>query len=416
MIPHGLKRGDVFSAAAQIDRDGVPAANKSRRYFLVINGKQYPPKYIIRLATYHAGLKLKDYNAVEAKNYFHKRGYQIIDNKVGASSPIDQVAYKIAASPSSHTNYWWVNHKQTHSDEIEGGYIWSPKTNANGGRNQTYLNLTEVTPGDIIFSYASGMIKAIGVATSRYCEQPQPSEFGTTGYKWAKIGWVVPIQWEVLQKPILPKDYLAQISPLLPDKYSPIQSNGNGNQSCYLASISQELGKLLTDLGLLYDEGGVYAAINESEDQRDKNSENTINQAQIPHTEKEQLIKSRVGQGLFRINVEKIEKGCRVTGVRRKDLLIASHIKPWRDSNNDERLDGSNGLLLAPHVDKLFDRGWISFTDKGDLLKADMDISAVLIRWGINQDNNVGTFSAEQSLYLEYHRDQVFRGRLKNSK
>jgi predicted restriction endonuclease len=48
--------------------------------------------------------------------------------------------------------------------------------------------------------------------------------------------------------------------------------------------------------------------------------------------------------------------------------LIASHIKPWRSANNQERIDGSNGLLLAPHVDLLFDRGLISFTDEGSLL------------------------------------------------
>lgn len=66
--------------------------------------------------------------------------------------------------------YWWVNHKQTFSNEIEGGYIWSPKENSNGSRNQTYINLTLTRPGDIVFSYASGKIKAIGVVTSSWRE------------------------------------------------------------------------------------------------------------------------------------------------------------------------------------------------------------------------------------------------------
>ena len=55
-------------------------------------------------------------------------------------------------------SYWWVNHKQTYTSEVEGGYIWSPKENSNGARNQTYINLTLTTPGDIVFSYAAGKI------------------------------------------------------------------------------------------------------------------------------------------------------------------------------------------------------------------------------------------------------------------
>ncbi|MFE8730531.1 HNH endonuclease, partial [Aeromonas hydrophila] len=80
-------------------------------------------------------------------------------------------------------------------------------------------------------------------------------------------------------------------------------------------------------------------------------------------TEKQQLVKSRRGQGIFRANLEKVELACRVTGVTNTALLIASHIKPWsRCANNAERLDGNNGLLLSPHIDKLFDRGWITFS------------------------------------------------------
>ncbi|WP_270830506.1 hypothetical protein, partial [Aeromonas sp. QDB63] len=59
--------------------------------------------------------------------------------------------------------FWWVNHKQTYSAEVGGGYIWSPKTNRNGSKNQTYINLTLTRPGDVVISYAGGLIKAIGL-------------------------------------------------------------------------------------------------------------------------------------------------------------------------------------------------------------------------------------------------------------
>ena len=73
-------------------------------------------------------------------------------------------------------------------------------------------------------------------------------------------------------------------------------------------------------------------------------------------TERDALTKARLGQGLFRHRVAEREPACRVTGLKRQEFLVASHIKPWRDCDNSERLDGANGLLLSPHVDKLFDR------------------------------------------------------------
>ncbi len=82
--------------------------------------------------------------------------------------------------------------------------------------------------------------------------------------------------------------------------------------------------------------------------------ERDIELASISTTQKQQLIMARVGQGDFRINVQKIESKCRITGLTDKRLLIASHIKPWKVSSNEERLDGHNGLLLSPYIDKLF--------------------------------------------------------------
>jgi putative restriction endonuclease len=91
--------------------------------------------------------------------------------------------------------------------------------------------------------------------------------------------------------------------------------------------------------------------------------------------------------------------------------LIASHIKPWAKSNNSERLDGNNGLLLAPHADKLFDRGWISFQDNGDILCANDLAARTMQAWGLDPLANVGTFSDHQKVYLAYHRDHVYKGR-----
>ena len=58
--------------------------------------------------------------------------------------------------------YWWVNHKQTHRQELEGEYLWSPKKNRNGAKNVSYDNMIHVMPGDVVFSFADGAILAIG--------------------------------------------------------------------------------------------------------------------------------------------------------------------------------------------------------------------------------------------------------------
>ncbi|MCY1451316.1 hypothetical protein D9M71_681760 [compost metagenome] len=92
-----------------------------------------------------------------------------------------------------------------------------------------------------------------------------------------------------------------------------------------------------------------------------------------------------------------------------QSFLVASHIRPWKDSDNAERLDGHNGLMLAPHVDRLFDRGWISFTDDGSLLALDRALP-ILEAWSIEPNSPVGAFTAAQKVYLSYHREEVFRG------
>jgi predicted restriction endonuclease len=120
------------------------------------------------------------------------------------------------------------------------------------------------------------------------------------------------------------------------------------------------------------------------------------------------LVNARRGQGVFRVNLEQIERKCRVTGVLDRRHLRASHIKPWCICDDREKLDGFNGLLLSPHVEYLFDRGYVSFSDFGDLLVSKELNQAVLKSWGIALPRNVGPFSQEQCRYLEYHRVHVF--------
>ena len=86
-----------------------------------------------------------------------------------------------------------------------------------------------------------------------------------------------------------------------------------------------------------------------------------------------------------------------------------SHCKPWRDSANEERLNGENGLLLTPTMDHLFDRGFISFEDSGILIVSPVADVPSLNRMGITTADvvNVGVFTEGQKRFLDYHRDAV---------
>ncbi len=138
--------------------------------------------------------------------------------------------------------------------------------------------------------------------------------------------------------------------------------------------------------------------------QEEKDEVEEINNSKRTPTQKQRLIDARLGQGKFRRDVVSIEKNCRITGTSDIAFLIASHIKPWSKSNDIEKLDGNNGLLLSPHVDKLFDKGFISFSNNGDILIKD-EAKGVFKSWNL-QDTNVGSFNKKQQEYLAYHRNQ----------
>jgi hypothetical protein len=133
------------------------------------------------------------------------------------------------------------------------------------------------------------------------------------------------------------------------------------------------------------------------------------NRTDIGETQKLQLVQSRRGQGVYRKNLEGFEKACRVTGLSDLQHLRASHIKPWRASSDFEKLDGNNGLLLSPHVDHLFDRGFISAEDDGNLLVSSLVGADTLGLWGIVPSAGFGSFRPGQLPYLEFHRRYVFK-------
>jgi hypothetical protein len=320
--------------------------------------------------------------------------------------------------------YWWVNQNQTYRQETGGGYMWSPKVSKGGRINPFYEYMREVAPGDLVFSFADTLIKAIGIATSSCYDCPKPPEFGTAGKVWGQTGWRVDVKWIELKNRIKPGSHMDALGPYLPAKYSPLTPSGSGLQSVYLTHLPPRLADAL--IALIGTEAThtrrmadswvsdvvptETPALAQAEWEQDLAEEIEANPA-VPVTERRQIILARRGQGKFRERVSRIEHACRITGVNRPEHLIASHCKPWRDcESHDERLDGENGLLLTPTVDHLFDRGFISFENDGELLISPVVHRESLKRMGIPPDErrNVGGFAEGQRAYLEFHREAVF--------
>ncbi|MGM0476402.1 MAG: HNH endonuclease [Pseudomonadota bacterium] len=127
----------------------------------------------------------------------------------------------------------------------------------------------------------------------------------------------------------------------------------------------------------------------------------------ISETDKTALLKARTGQASFRQKLFAHWGGCAVTGYQDPMMLVASHIKPWRDSRDDERLDGYNGLLLLPTLDKAFDTGLLSFKDDGKALISPWFQEPE--RLGISASMRVAMQPKHQE-YMKFHREWVFRG------
>lgn len=316
--------------------------------------------------------------------------------------------------------YWWVNQNQTYKQEVLGGYLWSPKTKANGARNPFYEFMREVSPGDVIFSFCDTEIKAIGIAQSNAYEAPKPIEFGNVGAYWDLVGWRVDVRFSKLAAPLRPATHIDLLRPYLAEKYAPLRTNGHGQQSTYLTRLSDSLGALLADL--IGTEARMIIQSARVEDfsvstphigqliWEEHQLSGIRSDERLMETEKQSIVLARRGQGLFRQRVSSVERGCRVTKVTQPEYLRASHSKPWRDSSNEERLNGENGLLLTPDVDLLFDRGFLSFEDNGNVLVSPVADRTAMSKMGLTADllDNVGAFSDGQKQFLRFHRESIF--------
>ncbi len=294
--------------------------------------------------------------------------------------------------------FWWVNQNQTFKHERRGDFLWAPKRNANGARNPNYDFMEKIEPGDLIFSFVNSQIVSIAMAQTEAVTAPKP-DFGGAGLNWQNEGWYVEVEYSDLPNPIRPKDHLRELAPNLDEKYSPLTKSGNGIQAYFFPvgpGLLIQLKKILDSQyenaikKLLTEKSSRVEAPNFDDPEAVSEEIKIQQRLDIGETQRTQLVIARRGQGIYRSNVRLVEKSCRVTGVTEPQHLVASHIKPWSKSDDLEKLDGYNGLLLSPHIDHLFDKGFISFTDQGAVLASRHLREQVLTKWHLDRNQRAG--------------------------
>jgi len=193
---------------------------------------------------------------------------------------------------------------------------------------------------------------------------------------------------------------IQDLQPLLPSKYSPLDKHGKGAEG-YLYTLPARAGTFLLDKASAAQPMGEAATdvIGEA-----------VARAIPDQTQRAAVVQSRVGQGQFRADVlQHWGHRCAVTNCALVGMLKASHIKPWRDSNNAERLNAYNGLALIPNLDAAFDRGLITFDDTGriELSPHFPPTDAALL--GISTGPRLVHVRDQHRSYLAYHRENIFQ-------
>jgi putative restriction endonuclease len=293
--------------------------------------------------------------------------------------------------------FYWVNVGTSFKEVETYSFLWAPAYTLNKNNtkivNAGWKHVPNVKEGDIVFCYTQGRLIYCGKAKADAYAAPRPSN--RSFKEWVSEGFKVEIDLQVLTVPIQTEDFSADFVALYNHKTKPklFASNGVPSQQ-YMVSMPDSAGVFLLDL------------IDDFNFSLDTETDNqTTSTKSVKKTTQETLVKARVGQGKFRKEVLDLwDAKCPITNTAIVPLLVASHIQPWQLSSDAERLDPYNGLPLSPNIDKLFDKGLISFNDVGELIyRGDFDVQE-LRNLGVPENAQLNKVYDKNLKYLREHR------------
>ncbi|CAI0892600.1 Uncharacterised protein [Serratia fonticola] len=290
-------------------------------------------------------------------------------------------------------SFFWVNIGSSYKEVKEQNFLWAPQygMNKNGQKfsNASWEAVKGVKAGDVIFCNKDREI--VYVATAMADAEPAPRPLSRSFDKWEREGTRVDVELTVFEHPI----DVSQFSEIFMSSYnessrpSVFAENGSCTQT-YMCEIPEVAAKMIAS----------FISENVS---IDFNKETAMVKEATGST-KETIIQARVGHGPYRDKLFKKWGGkCAVTGIALESMLTASHIVSWSISNDKEKVDPYNGLPLIPNLDRLFDRGMISFDDNGHLLHK-KEFAGLLRDLKIPLDSKIDGLFGENKKYLKRHR------------
>ncbi len=294
----------------------------------------------------------------------------------------------------------------TYQEEQEKGFIWAAKQDSSGMPSHSWERMMEVEKGDLIFHYVKGDIVAVSVATTG-CEVAYRPSNPQNHALWNDPGYFVALDVHELDVPINIQTKLEEISPLLPNKYSPFQANGHGNQG-YLYPCHEELSiKLLeiiadSNITKIEDEQLALAIGTVVETER-----NTL----IPllaEAESELKTKIRLEERTFHARMMPLwAHQCTICGIDLPIVLQATRAKPRKDCTKEERIDPYNGILLCANHAILYKKGYIAFDGQGKIHIAEEMSEENHKKFGIHRQIKIARMEQNKP-YIKWHKRYLF--------
>jgi hypothetical protein len=248
--------------------------------------------------------------------------------------------------------YFWVNQGQTFKLEYQFECLWAPIQDKNGRSIHHWDTMKQLQAGDIIINYSKSKVVGYCVAQTSAYNYQKPEEFNGHS-NWGTEGRICDVKYYLFETPIDKAVIYNKIKELDGSEYSPFNTKGNVNQG-YLYKLTKEEFDVILDIASI---------------KLDSINVDVLPENSSVGTETLAVGKRRIGHGRYRRDVIRLWDGkCAITGSTIQELLIASHIVPWKDSNSIEKTDEQNSVLLSALYDKLFDKYLISFDDNGKIL------------------------------------------------
>ncbi|MGV7211619.1 HNH endonuclease [Oxalobacteraceae bacterium A2-2] len=289
-----------------------------------------------------------------------------------------------------------MNVGTTYRTVIDQHFLWAPDSAVSGSKPVTRLhwdNVRQVKAGDIIFCWYDQRISFLAVATadSFRAARPQTSSFN----EWESIGYRVDVNIIEFDRKVHRDEISAEFIRRFDTRTRPSVFNSKATlNQIYMAHLPQDAALFLLET---VQQSGLFeqTLIDAAEAAPKK----------LPATTRTALVQARIGQGKFRADlIQRWQGKCALTGLKNVDLMVASHIDAWALCDNVARLDPDNGLLLAPHIDRLFDRGLISFSNSGALQVSEQLDSEDRRIFSLDRFTHIYALTEGNQQYLAKHR------------